>query len=36
MDFTKIMNYEFDFGSQWTRAELFDTCEFGKVRVITF
>jgi len=28
VDYTKIQNYEFDFGSEWTRAKSLDTCEF--------
>ena len=26
--YTMINFYEFDFGSEWTRAEPLDTCEF--------
>lgn len=28
LDYTKTINYEFDFGSEWTRAKSLDTCEF--------
>lgn len=27
MDYTQIKYYEFDFGSEWTRAKCLDTCE---------
>jgi len=31
MDYTKISIYEFDFGSEWTRAKSLDTCELVRV-----
>ena len=27
VDFTNIIYYEFDCGSEWTRAQCLDTCE---------
>lgn len=27
MDYTDILYYEFDFGSEWTRAKCLDTCK---------
>jgi hypothetical protein len=31
MDYTNISIYEFDFGSEWTRAKSLDTCELVRV-----
>jgi len=32
MDYTYFKYYEFDFGSEWTRAKCLDTCELIRIR----